>query len=380
MPIINVVKVEMADWEICKKFPTDDLRLGSQLVVYPTQVAFFVKGGQIFDQFDAGTYTLKSENIPLLNKVINIPFGESPFKAEVWFVNLTTKLDMKWGTTTPLQLEDPKYGIIVPVRAYGTYGLKVNEPVVFLKSLMGNSAIFTSTKVNEYFKGKLLSHLNNTLSKALVNEGTSVLEVNSRLLELSEFCQNEINVFFKKYGLSLEDFSFGSINVPANDPSVIKLKEAKDLQAKLKIVGRDNYQMDRSFNVLETAAGNEGNGGVMMSAGVGMGAGIGMGNTFGQMAANNMNIGYNQAPMQQAPPPPPVQMTYFVFINGQQMGGQTIQTLTQLVNQGSVNRDTLAWRNGLNSWVRISEIPELANLFSNMPPPIPPTSQIPPQF
>ena len=124
MAVIDVVKCPMRDTELCVKFPSNDLRMGSQLVVYPSQVAFFVKGGQIYDQFEAGTFTLKTSNIPLLNKIINLPFGsESPFQAEVWFINLTSKLDMKWGTPTPIQLEDPKYNIIIPVRAFGQYGL-----------------------------------------------------------------------------------------------------------------------------------------------------------------------------------------------------------------------------------------------------------------
>ena len=95
----------------------DNLRLGTQLVVYSAQTAFFVKGGKVLDEFQAGTHTLKSENIPLINKLINLPFGSnSPFKAEVWFINQISKLDIKWGTPTPIQLEDPRYNVIVPVR------------------------------------------------------------------------------------------------------------------------------------------------------------------------------------------------------------------------------------------------------------------------
>ena len=74
MAIINVIKCPMQDNELCLKYPTEDLKMGSQLVVYPSQIAFFVKGGQVFDQFEAGTFTLKTSNIPLLNKVINLPF------------------------------------------------------------------------------------------------------------------------------------------------------------------------------------------------------------------------------------------------------------------------------------------------------------------
>ena len=97
MALIDVVKCEVNDKEFVYKFPSDDLRIGTQLVVYPAQTAFFVKGGKVLDEFQSGTHTLKSENIPLLNKLINIPFGsKSPFKAEVWFINQISKLDIKW--------------------------------------------------------------------------------------------------------------------------------------------------------------------------------------------------------------------------------------------------------------------------------------------
>ena len=116
MALIDVVKWDMTEGEFCFKFPSDGLKIGTQLVVYPTQTAFFVKGGAICDEFTEGTYTIKTENIPILNKLINIPFGgDTPFKAEVWFINQVAKLDLQWGTPHPIQLEDPKYKIIVPV-------------------------------------------------------------------------------------------------------------------------------------------------------------------------------------------------------------------------------------------------------------------------
>ena len=137
MALIDVVKWEANNREFCRKFPSTDLRIGTQLVVYTAQTAFFVKGGTICDEFTAGTYTLKSENLPILNKLINLPFGgNSPFQAEVWFVNQITKLDLKWGTPQPISLEDPKYNVIVPVRAFGQYGIKITNPRRFLETLI----------------------------------------------------------------------------------------------------------------------------------------------------------------------------------------------------------------------------------------------------
>ena len=96
MALIDVISIEADDQELVSKFPSDNLRLGSQLVVHPAQTAFFVHGGKICDEFTAGTYTLKNEELPLLNQLINIPFcSDSPFKAEVWFINQLHKLDIK---------------------------------------------------------------------------------------------------------------------------------------------------------------------------------------------------------------------------------------------------------------------------------------------
>lgn len=157
MNFVDVIKCEVNDKELVYKFSSENLRLGSQLVVYPTQTAFFVKGGVILDEFICGTYTLKTENIPLLGKLINLPFnGQTPFKAEVWFINQIAILDCKWGTASPIQIEDPKYGIIVPIRAFGQYGFKIISPRQFLESLVSNMTSFTVEKLTNLNSATLL--------------------------------------------------------------------------------------------------------------------------------------------------------------------------------------------------------------------------------
>lgn len=370
MALIDVVSCQMTDRELCIKFPSEDLKLGSQLVVSPSQVAFFVKGGKVYDMFESGTYTLKTENIPLLNKVINLPFGgKSPFNAEVWFINLTAKLDMKWGTPAPIQLEDPKYGVIVPVRAFGQYGVRVAEPRTFLLNLIGNMALFTTDKIDSYFKGKLVTELNALLAQKICSENISILDINAHLVSLSDYCGVEAGKTFLKYGMELIEFNIMSINVPQDDTSIVKLKEAKDLAARLRITGKDMYQMERSFDVLETAASNQGAGGQMMAMGAGLGAGMGIGGTFGAMTANTINTN----PV--APPPLPIQSIYYVYLNGQQLGGQTSQMIANLLSQGMANANTLAWTQGMPAWLPINQIPELAVLLQTPPavPQTPPT-------
>lgn len=367
MALIDVVKCEVNDKELVYKFPSEDLRIGTQLVVYPGQTAFFVKGGKVMDQFESGTYTIKTENIPLLNKVINLPFGgNTPFKAEVWFINKLAILDTKWGTPTPIQLEDPKYGIIVPVRAFGQYGVKVSDPRVFLETLVGNMTSFTVEKVNNYFRGKILSRFNSLLSIKMSNDQISIIQINSHLMDMSEFVHTELTNEFEKYGLAMESFSIMSINVPENDPSYIKLRQAIDKAAQLKIVGRDVYQMDRSFDVLDKAAANEGSAGGMMNMGMGLGMGVNMGNQMGNMFSQNMNT-------QATPPPLPQMANYYLAINGQQQGPYDTNTICQYIQGGQLTRETLAWKQGMPTWSPLGTLPEFANLFGVCPPPIPPT-------
>ena len=365
MALIDVVKYQAEENEFIWKFPSSDLRIGTQVVVNPAQHAFFIKGGAILDEFTSGTHTVKTENIPLLNKIINLPFGSnSPFQAEVWYVNLLSKLDNKWGTTNPILLEDPKYGIIIPVRAFGQFGFKISNPRIFLETLTGNLPSFSAEKIQEYFKGKIISSLTSLISKKIVRENISILEINAFLDELSLFCQENITDEFKKFGLEIVNFYFMSINVPLDDPSVVKLKEAKDLAAKVKITGKELYQMDRSFDVLDNAAKNEGGvAGNLMGAGLGLGLGVGVGNQMSNVSGN-----FNT---QNTPPPPPTATLYYVLINNEQNGPLNFDQLKQLIVDVRVNKQTMAWKAGMENWVLITEFPEVSNLFNQTPPPPP---------
>lgn len=363
MAIIDVVKYEVNERELVYKFPSEDLRLGTQLVVYTGQTAFLVKNGIICDQFEAGNYTINSQNIPLLGKLLNLPFGgDTPFKAEVWFVNKLVVLDSKWGTPSPIQLEDPKYDIIVPVRAYGQYGIKVGDPKKLIETLVGNMPVFSRERVDSYFKGKVMSVIANLISDKLTKDKISILNINSHLNDLSEFVFENVKADFQKYGIDLVNFYFLSVNVPQDDPSFLKLKEAKDLAARLKITGKDVYQMERSFDVLDIAAANEAGGGNMLNMGVGLGAGINVGNQVGNLAAQNLSTN--------SVPPIPQANTFFVAINGAQQGPFDVPTIRDLVNQGTISNNTLVWKQGFPNWVSILSVPELASLF-NCPPPLP---------
>ena len=366
MNIVDVVKWEANAQEVVHKFHSDNLRLGSQLVVYPSQTAFFVKGGKICDEFTCGTYTIKSENIPLLGKVINLPFnGETPFKADVWFVNQIELLDCKWGTQTPLHIEDPKYDVIVPVRAYGQYGIRISKPRVFLERLVGNMPSFATVNVTEYFRGVILSKLTAIIYNKLKEDNVSVLNINSNVEELAQYAKERLTDIFLRYGLEISLFNIISISVNDNDPSFIRLKEAKDAAAEIKIIGRENYQMSRSFDVLEIAAENE-NG--MAGAAVGLGAGVGIGGVVGAMASRAINT--NTQDTSEIPPIPTID--YYLAIRGQRQGPFPQEAIEQKIANGEITENTLAWKKGLRQWVKLGDMDDFQHLFSDeLPPPIP---------
>lgn len=369
MAIIDVIKYNGNNTEFVWKFPSEDLKLGAQLIVNHSQSAFFVKNGAICDEFHEGRYTLKSANIPILNKLINLPFGDkSPFAAEVWYVNLVTKLDNKWGTIKPINLEDPLYGVVVPARAFGQYGFKIVDPKNFLHTIVGTLKTFSAHEITEYFNGKVLSSISTVLGKAIIQNKISLLQVAAFQDELSEICRKNINEEFEKYGVELVNFYFMSINIPEDDTSLIKLKEAKELAMKVNTVGKDIYQMDRSFDIMGKAAENEGSAGSLINAGLGLGAGLSLGSTMGNQfihAGSNLNTNPH------TPPPIPNQKKYFFVVNGVHSQPFLLTDLPKLISEGMVKQDTLAWTEGLKDWVKANEIDELKVFFGQTPPPIP---------
>ena len=367
MNIEDIIKWEVSDKELAHKYPSDNLRLGSQLVVYPSQTAFFVKGGKIYDEFISGTYTIKSENIPLLGKLINLPFnGETPFKADVWFVNQIALLDCKWGTATPLQIEDPKYEVIVPVTAFGQYGFKIESPRLFLERLVGNMSSFAKDKVIDYFRGVITSKMSSIVYSKLKAENESVLNINAKLDELSNYAKEQIKDVFLGYGIGIELFNIMSISVKENDPSFQKLKAAKDAAAKIKIIGRNDYQMTRSFDVLEKAAQNESGG--VIGAAVGLGAGVGIGNVVGTMAAQSIKPNGTGNDV----PPPIPNVTYFLAINGVRQGPFDYATIESKIRHGEISDKALVWKKGMSEWAKITDSEDFLHFFdAECPPPIP---------
>ena len=281
MAVIDLVKWNGNPSILAWRFPSDQLSTWTQLIVNETQEAYVVKEGVYQGPFGAGRHTLETENIPLLASLMGLPFGgKSPFTAEVWFVNRATNLDIKWGTPDPIQLQDPKYQLMVPVRAFGQYGVRITDAKKFLLKLVGTLPGFDAATLAEYFKGVFTTKIKSNIAQAIIKNGHSVLEISTHLEELSEMLKVSLAPEMDEFGVGLAQFNIHSINVPENDPAVISLKAALAKRTEMGILGF-NYQQERSFDVLQTAAGNEGNAGGVMGAGMGMGMGMAMGGPIG---------------------------------------------------------------------------------------------------
>lgn len=293
MSIIDVVKYNGNADVFAWKFPSEELSTWTQLIVNESQEAVLYKGGKALDIFPAGRYTLETANIPILNNIINLPFGgRSPFTAEVWFINKAFALDIKWGTPTPIQLQDPKYKVFIPLLSYGQFGIQICDSKVFLTKLVGSLPVFDKSSILDYFRGLFLTKIKDAISTYLVQKSVSVLEINAYLDELSDYLKKKLVNELKEYGIILVNFYVNDINVPEQDPAVKRLKDALAKRAEMDIVGY-NYAQERSFNTLEGAATNPSSGqSGLMGAGVGLGMGVGLGGVFGnQMGgiAQNLN-------------------------------------------------------------------------------------------
>lgn len=289
MAIIDVVKWDAMPGVLAWKYPSDNLSTWTQLIVSTGQEAFLVKEGKVVGPFGPGKHTLDSQNYPVFAKLLSLPFSRSPFTAEVWFIRKSFALNLKWGTLDPIQLEDPEYRVMMPVRAFGAFGLSVTNSELFLNKLIGTLPAFTEKTVSEHFKGTLVQEVKVQISKYIQENNTSLLKLAPYIGQIAEVIEARLVERLSEFGITITHFAVNSISTDETNPAVARLRRALAERAEMEILGF-NYQQKRSFDVLQSAASNEGSGN-MQSAAMGAGMGMAMGVGMGQ----GMN-----APMQQA--------------------------------------------------------------------------------
>lgn len=247
-----------------------EIMMGAQLTVRESQVAVFVNEGKIADVFQPGRYELSTQNMPVMTALKSWKYGfNSPFKAEVYFINTRQFLDLKWGTSNPVMMRDTDFGMI-RLRAFGIYSFRVQDPVVFLREVFGTSELFTTEGVEGQVKRMIVSSLSDMLAQSKI----PALDLAANYDELSQYMLNAISPKITHLGLKLDSFVIENISLPE------EVEKAMDRRTSMGVVGDLNrYAQFQGAEALREAANNPGG---SAGIGVGMGAGMAMGQMMGQ--------------------------------------------------------------------------------------------------
>ena len=235
--IIDVIKYEGDNDVLIYKHPTTDFNLGTQLIVHESQEAVFFRDGKALESFYAGRHTLETQNIVgLKNDINSMAGGENVFHSEVYFINLTTELGVKWGTDSKIRMFDPISGLHLELGACGTFNIKVKDGRKLLLKVVGTANGFEQEEIfgsygvttktsNGKFRGMIVSKVKSSLAKAIRENDINILEVDEHIEELSELLRTEINKVLDDYGMYVPEFFITSIMTPDDDPNFIRLKE-----------------------------------------------------------------------------------------------------------------------------------------------------------
>ncbi|MBX7134714.1 MAG: SPFH domain-containing protein [Fimbriimonadaceae bacterium] len=333
----------------------NQIKYGAQLTVRESQAAVFVNEGQIADVYRPGMYTLETQNMPILSTLKGWKYGfNSPFVAEVYFVNTKRFTNLKWGTMNPLMMRDPDFGM-VRVRAFGTYEMRVIDPAAFLREIVGTDGSFTTDEISEQIRNHIVSNFATTIGEAKI----PVLDLVAQYQTMGKMLTDKIAPHLAQYGIELTAMLIENISLPP------EVEEAIDKRSSMGAVGNlQAYTQFQTANAIEDAANNPGMAGGTMA----MGAGFAMANQMSQSMAPPQQ----QAQPAAAPPPVPQEVAFFVAVNGQQTGPFPISALKQQAAARTLTPESLVWKAGMAQWLAAGQVPELASVFGDVPPPLPP--------
>jgi len=273
--------IEVIEWTdqnantMVYRFPVqnNEIKMGAELTVRDSQVAIFVNEGEIADVFGPGRHLLYTQNMPILTKLKSWKYGfDSPFKAEVYFVNTKQFVNQKWGTSNPIMMRDAEFGVI-RLRGYGIYSYRVSDPVVFLKELFGTSASYDTSSIEGQLKKMVLSGLTDLFAESNI----AALDLAMNYDELSEKGKVKMEQRFSTFGFEITSLYIENLSLPEEVGKVLDRKTA------MGVIGNMNqYQQYQAAEAIREAAQNEGGGLAGAGAGIGAGAAIGsvMANAF----------------------------------------------------------------------------------------------------
>lgn len=337
----------------------NQIKYSAQLTVREGQAAVFVNEGKIADVFQPGMYTLETKNLPVLSTLQGWKYGfNSPFMAEVYFCSMRQFTDLKWGTMNPIMLRDAEFGP-VRLRAYGTYVIKVNDPQVLIRQIVGTDGRFTVEEIVNQLRNLIVSRFAEIVGQSKI----PVLDMAANYGEMGGFLTKKIGPEFQTYGLELTKLLVENISLP---PAV---EEALDKRTSMGVVG--NLAAYTQFNIANSIPDAAKNPGGLAAAGAGLGMGMAMAAPIGQALAGQQPAGSASVG---TPPPLPGAASYFVAVEGKQTGPFDMQTLASQAATGRLTQQTLVWTQGMAQWTPAGQVPALASIFANVPPPLPPSA------
>jgi membrane protease subunit (stomatin/prohibitin family) len=370
--------IDIVEWTddtrdtIVWRFPRheNEIKMNAKLVVREGQVAVFVNEGTIADVFSPGTYTLETQNLPVLSTLKGWKYGfDSPFKAEVYFVSTRQFTDLKWGTQNPAMMRDAEFGM-VRVRAFGTYSIKAADPAVLLRELVGTDPAFKTDEVDEFVRQSVVSRV----VTALATSGVAVLDLAAHQNEIADRLAVIISEDLNLLGLQMPRFIIENVSLPP------EVEATMDKRTEMGVLGNlDQFTKFQAATAITEAAQNPG--GI-----AGAGVGIGVGATLGSQLAQALQPGGSStqptdtpaevpAPATSdapgGPPPLPGSTLWYLGIDGSQVGPLTRSEVQARVTKGTAPPDTLVWRAGMEAWVRLADVQELQVAPGSMPPPLP---------
>lgn len=313
MAIVDIIKYEGDNTTFIWKHPSEDFNTSTQLIVHESQEAIFFLNGQALDLFGPGRHILETQNIPFLRKIANIPTGgQTPFHCEVYFINKTEQMAIKWGTDSKIQFMEPQYNFPLSIGASGEMSLRADDSRKMLVKIVGTERVLSQENLVRLFRSFLMARVKSYLAQTIKDNKLSIFEIDAHLNDLSDALKGKLANDFDGYGVALERFFVTTIVKPENEPAYEKFKdlfyrqyadvaeaelrqkvgvidqttekqktviEAESVAQKRQIEGY-TYQQERGFDVAEKVASNEGAGN-FSSAGIGLGVMVGLGNTVG---------------------------------------------------------------------------------------------------
>ena len=265
----NIIFLEVIEWfdetgrELVHRIPeggSGEIKFGAQMIVRESQVGVLFYKGKACEAFGPGRHTLTTANIPVLTKILALPWGmTSPLRAEAYLVNMKVFPNLRWGTRDPVAFKDSELGLI-RLRAHGVFNIQVVQPVLFINSLVGTMGKYTTDEIEEYIGRVIVSRFNDHLGENL----DSVINLPGRYDELSTGLQKRVLEDFSHFGLGLKQLYIGSITPPP------EVQRAIDDKSRLSVIqDLDRLVKMKAAMAMEKAAESSGD------AGSGMGMGMG---------------------------------------------------------------------------------------------------------